>query len=775
MSLKRFALRRIPAALATTVAVALLPNSLQAAEYNLFGTPVNIGNLFTIGGLMRMQERDGSNIGKGNLARLMGLPNPCVQRVGDDGSSGPNANFDNAFSGDTCTTSNGMNPETPSQSNIDYVALPGSFSPNADNGNLNFDKNDIVHAAAKLTTDISFSVFDANVFIRTLALFDAEYNDLEEFRPDTTLQNPRYDFSDAGKGVIAREIKFLDFFISRGFEVGDQFINVKLGRQVLNWGESGFLLANSLNSVNPADQALLRVPGFDIKELQKPLGMLTVNTEVLGVNVEAFYGYEWEPINVDPVGSFFSVSDTLGPGGQIAMLSFGKAPEDPGVPTDDLDTYPTGMRGLYRPNQNPDDPIGTLGSTASRTLFRDYGEERRRAPSDTGQYGLALRYFAEGFNNGTEFGVYFSNYHARVPSVSGFSAQETCIPGDTGLGPLANLLALAAACEADLPGILAGQAVAFNNEPVPVDTARVFVEYPEDIKMYGLSFNTTVGDYAVAGEYAYRTNLPIQVHTVDLTYALLQPAFPEDNLDVALAVIPGRRAAAPDFIQTNYRNKPFVSGSEGNEYIRGWEPMKVGQVNLSVLRLLGAAQNPFGASQMTLLLEMGYTHLPGYPDLSEFQSNGAGTDTHISVGGDDTVGLNPRDIRADVNDPTSVNTDISLPGLRQNPTSWLGIDPGGFGTQESYGYRLVTLTRYENALFGANIELLNAFFHDVEGVGPGLGQNFVEGRKQILSGIRWDYQNTFVGELRYTWFTGGGIRDALRDRDNLLLFLGYQF
>lgn len=774
MSLKPFALRRIPAVLATTVAIALLPTTVSAAQFELFGTPVSVGNLVTIGALMRMQDRDGSNIGKSNLARLQGLAPLCVGREGDDGFSGPGPRGSNTFFGNTCnpaeTNADGSN------ANDAFVAAPGSFSPNADNGNLNFDRHDIVHAAAKLTTDISFSIFDTNVFIRTLALFDAEYNDLQEFHPDTTLIARNTSFSREGKDVIARELKFLDFFVSRGFEFGDQFVNVKVGRQVLNWGESGFLLANSLNSINPADQALLRVPGFDIKELQKPLGMLTVNTEFAGVNVEAFYGYEWEPINIDPVGSFFSVSDTLGPGGEIAMLSFSKAPEDPGTPytpTGPDDPFQGPVRGLYSPSQNPDDPAFLLNSQSSRTLFRDKAAERARLPSDTGQYGLALRYFAEGLNGGTEFGAYFSNYHARVPSVSGFAAAETCLP-DTVL-PGLGLVQAAAACGLELPltqlvGILqAGGPLPLSGEALPLDTARLLVEYPEDIRLYGLSFNTTVGDYAVAGEYAYRPNLPIQAHTVDLTFALLQPAFPANDLDLTIADLPGRRSAVPDFLQTSFRGQETRAG----QYVRGWEPMKIGQLNLSILRLLGATQNPFGASQMTVLLEMGYTHLPGFPELSEFQSNGAGTDTHISAGADGSIGLNPRDVRSNPDDPTSDNR--TLQSSLQNPTSWFGIDSGGFGTKESYGYRLVTLTRYENAVFGANIELLNAFFHDVEGVGPGLGQNFVEGRKQILSGIRWDYQNTFVGELRYTWFTGGGVRDALRDRDNLLLFLGYQF
>lgn len=513
--------------------------------------------------------------------------------------------------------------------------------------------------------------------------------------------------------------------------------------------------------------------------------MVTFNAEVVtNLNMELFYGYEWRPVSVDPVGSFFSSSDTLGPGGTFAMLSFGKAPEDPGTaytPTGPDDPYQFPIRGTYRPADNPDDPAFILNSQASRTLQRDGAEEFRRKPKDAGQYGIALRYFAENFNNGTEFGFYFANYHARVPSVSGFAAADTCLPAELPPGGIATGAAvLAAACGVDplvLGGLLAGAAaggtaglqIPFEREALPLDTARLFVEYPEDIRMYGMSFNTTVGNYALAGEYVYRDNLPIQAHTVDLTYALLQPAFPENDLDLTIATLPGRRTAVPDFLQTTYRGETVEAG----QYVRGWEPMGIGQLNVSLLRLLGAAENPLGASQMTLLLEMGYTHLPGFPDLDVFQSNGAGTDTHISGGADGSVGLNPADVRSDPNDPSSdTRTD---PTLIQNPQSHFVIDRSGFGTKESYGYRLVTLTRYNNAIFGANIELLGAFFHDIEGVGPGLGQNFVEGRKQILAGVRWDYQDRILGELRYTWFTGGASRDALRDRDNLLLFLGYVF
>jgi len=163
---------------------------------------------------------------------------------------------------------------------------------------------------------------------------------------------------------------------------------------------------------------LLRLPGFDVKELFQPTGMIVLNTELTeGINFETFYQYEWAPILIDPVGSFFSSSDTLGDGGTYAMLSFAKAPEDP--------------LQLYEPWRNPDDPSAILGSTSSRTVLRDFEEERRRRPSDSGQYGAALRFFFDGLNNGTEVGLYFANYHSRVPSVSALAADATCIGAGT--------------------------------------------------------------------------------------------------------------------------------------------------------------------------------------------------------------------------------------------------------------------------------------------------------------------------------------------------------
>ncbi|MGH8760305.1 MAG: DUF1302 family protein, partial [Burkholderiales bacterium] len=251
--------------------------------------------------------------------------------------------------------------------------------------------------------------------------------------------------------------------------------------------------------------------------------------------------------------------------------------------------------------------------------------------------------------------------------------------------------------------------------------------------------------------------------TADLTFTALQPAFPEQDVDILALAIPGRQSAFPTFL-SRYRGltcalaQPCINAGQ---YVQGYERFKVGQANLTVLRLIGG-DNPLGASQMTLLLEMGMQQVFNLPSLYELQLEGTGSDTHISGGADGTAGIEP----AGAGNPAAT--------LRQNPTS--NKDYKAYGTAESYGYRLVNLNRWESALLGMiNLETLAIVRHDVKGTSPGIGTNFSDGRKQFNFGLRGDYLSTYVGEIRYTWYTGGGNHDGQRDRDNLMVTAGYQF
>jgi hypothetical protein len=739
-SLKTLRSRAVHFSLAAVLAACA--GNAAAFDFELFGTDIRLNNLVTVGASWRMQNPNHQLIGK---STLHALNNPgeglCLRRDNGDLVEGEIAAL--------CATS-GDDGGGPGSANANYVLAPGSFSPNGDNGNLNFDKYDLVHAVGKITSDLSFSLFDFNVFVRGIGFFDANYTDFTQRHPDTTFQPAETDLPKSVERVVGMDFGFLDYTVSRSFDVFDRFVTVKVGNQVLNWGESALLIFNSLNSINPVDARRLRMPGFDLKELQRPVGMALVGFDfVPNIGIEAFYQYNWKPLMVDPVGTFFSQSDTLGTGGNYAMLGFAKNPEDPFNTYRPIDTCdPLGAPCV--------DALGLLGSTAGRTVYRNAAEEARRRPSGGGQYGLALKTFWEDFNNGTELNFYFANYHSRIPVVSAIAAQRSCL--DSTLGAIS----LVTECGFTGPGVAADE------EPIPVDTMSLIVEYPENVQMLGVSFNTTLGDYALSGEYAFRPNLPTQIHTVDLTFSALQPAFPEGDITVAPGtVLPGRQSAFPSFL-TLYRGLPCGEGEaciEPGQYIRGYEELKTGQLGLTILRLIGG-DNPIGASQMTLLFEMGMTHVIDMPGLNELQFQGGGTDTHISRGADGTTGIEP-------GDGTAVPGNDRADTLRQNPTAH--ADHAGFGTDISYGYRFINLNRWDSAIFGVNLETLTIVQHDVKGTAPGIGTNFTEGRKQYAFGFRGDYLQTWFGEIRYAWNTGGKNRDQLRDRDNIFVTLGYQF
>ncbi len=756
MSAKRLSLAFISRSLsvAAGAVLSIYAGSAAALDFDVFGTEVKVDTLFSIGGTWRMQTIDDSLVSKSELyARQhpggLGL---CQTRDNNgDGiadSDAPAPKGQNTFIA-------GAIPSNCSYSvaaaNEAYVKMPGSFSSGGDDGNIQFEKGDLVHGVAKLSSDISFSAYDFNVFIRPVVFFDQVYNDHELHFADTTLIPPVVVYTDAQKDMNAfTGIDILDANIGRTFEVFDRSVGIKLGKQVLNWGESSLLLFNSLNSINPPDARRLRLPGLDLKEILQPVGMLTINTDVIeNVGLETFYQYEWRGVVFDPVGAFQSPADIFGQGHgrKYAMLGFGKAPEDPDK--------------LWQATDTCEGPVcvdssGLLGSHSSRTAYVTDTE-----PKNGGQYGFAVRSFLEGFNNGTELTFYFANYHSRVPVVSVIATEATCIGKSAISGPLyAQTAALnfATDCEYMGPGSPAGQ------EPVPVDTLQIQIEYPENIQMYGVSFNTTLGDWALSGEYAFRPKLPVQIHLTDLVFAGLNPALPEQDVPLQATTIPGRHSSFPTFL-TAYRGMDCVNNPgciKAGQYIRGYEEMKSGQLGITVLKLIGG-DNPLGASQITFLLETGLTHTLDFPELSELQFNGGGTNTHISGGADGTQGIDPPAVAGN----TRANT------LRQNPTAHRDLD--GFGSKYAWGYRNINLIRWDSALFGANLQALAIIRHDVKGTSPGIGTNFTQGRKEFNLGLSFDYLSSYIGEVRYTWFTGGANRDGSRDKDNIFVTLGYQF
>lgn len=701
----------------------------------------------SLGAAVRTEDPDEDLIGKGNLN-----PGLCLRDTGNDQ--------------DPATTGgNGCNSSSNPNLNDAYVAAPGTFAVNGDQGNLNYDKGDLVSGAFKITSDLNLNWKGWGALVRGSYFYDAVNVDLKDQHPDTTFQPAETKRPKAVKNDIGTDLTRLDTYIYGTVPFfGDRQMSVRLGDQVLNWGESTFLLPNSVNHIAPPSIPRLRAPAFDVKELFVPVGMLYLGTEIMpNLSIEGFYQYDWKPAVADPVGGFFSTSDIAGAGGTHAMLSFGKAAEDP--------------TQSYDPRDNGDDATG-LFSSSSRTILRTAD----RVPDDGGQYGFKLAYFAEALNGGTELAFYHSNTHSRFPIASFNATNGTCI------GPGATTPAQALAdCGGAVPGVGPIGRLGLMNEPLPVETATVFLEYPEDIKLYGLSFNTTIGDWAWSGEVAYRPNQPLQLHSVDLLLAAVQPAFPANDIPICagpggapiacapgtptVAMIPGRRSAAPDFVETRYRGNTVTPGM----YIPGFESMKVANYGMTFLNTVSAS-NPLKADQILIIFELGATQIFDMPGVDELQFNAAGAVSHISSGADGSVGVGGNQLGAGC---LFMDSDTEIPTMptasracRQNPTA---EDPKAFVDDFAWGFRHVYLFRYQDVFWGVNLEPLVGIFKDIDGIAPGPGENFIENRDTYLLGLRWDYLNKWSGELRYTGESGGGVNNARIDRDNLLLNVRYEF
>lgn len=751
----------------------------QALDFEIGDAYGSLISFFTVGATMRMEDQNPDLIGKINLQ-----PGLCTRTDWTtDGFGSGSLNYPGAAEGDIGRTCNGtQNPDL----NRRYVEAPGSFNINGDNGNMSFDRYDIVSAAAKLNTKLDLSWRGFNLFGRGIWFFNDTLVNFDTTSWDTTLQPAAQAFPREAEKQFGTDFVLEDLYVSTFVPIGERELQIKVGRQGLNWGESTALPLNSINTVNPPDQRMSRMPGFDLVELFFPVGMVTVSTDLtLNLSLEAFYQYEWAPALIDAPGTFYSTSDVFGgtdQDGYYAMLSFGKAPEDP--------------YGLYESQANSEDPFA-LGSAASRTIYR----LNDRKPKDDGQFGFALKYFAENFNNGTEFGFYFANYHNRIPSASFRAAEKTCASSAT------NVAELAVNCGAGLGNI---GTLLLAEEPLPVDTAALFVEYAEDIQMYGVSFNTTVGDWAWSGEYSFRPNMPIQVHSVDLVYAALQPAFPDNNINLTdvnalgaldpglLAglqdvltplleqggreqiVLPSRRVAVPDYVNTIHRDRPYDSSQDGGYYIRGYERLPLGQLTTTMLNTIGG-DNPLNASQIILIGEFGLTHVMNFPNMDRVQFQGAETNTHASSGSDGSTSTiaDSSTLASNGNGDeecarrvysSDIYGDYEAEPCRQNPRAQ---NPRYFGDEVAYGVRFISLIRYQDFFMGANFEPLIGVFYDIKGIAPGVGQNFQEGNTTGLFGLRFDYLSKWFTELRYTYT--GGRTNARNDRDTLAFTLRYEF
>lgn len=206
--------------------------------------------------------------------------------------------------------------------------------------------------------------------------------------------------TDDARRDLRFKARLLDLWVSKSFAIGDQQARLRVGNQVINWGESLFY-PGGINATNALDFNRLSQPGVQLKEAVLPAPIASFATGLgHGLNLEAYAQFAWNKSYLPPVGSYWSVTNAVGKG----MEAFG------------------------------------------------FTDDKVR---NSGQWGVSLRWQPPG--TAANVGLYALNYHDKLPGLR--IDQTTFTPSWT---------------------------------------------YPENRKLYGISANFPVGDWAVGTELSYR-------------------------------------------------------------------------------------------------------------------------------------------------------------------------------------------------------------------------------------------------------------------------------
>ncbi len=351
-----------------------------------------------------------------------------------------------------------------------------------DNANLLWEKGSTYSEVVKISADLELNYKNFGAFIRGKSYYDNRL-----VNGDGVTDKPAY-FRQHANGSPMEPAQsqgtggdILDAFVWGDFNLGNMPLNIRLGRQVISWGES-VLFSNGINTINPIDVNAILTPGSEIKDALLPLNALYGSLGVTeALSLEAFVLFEWKETELPACGTFFSTTDLVGP---------------------------NCWGGFY-----------AAGTEAGAPVQYNFPRGDNIEPDDSGQFGVAARYFVDAIE--TEFGLYYINYHSQLPIVSGHMADVSSHP-------------LLSALPADTPLTTIRQlAISSSPSSGPLATigllpyARLNAEYPEDIQLIGTSFNTTIdfglpgGATSVSGEISMRKDQPFQLEDGDTLAGIL--------------------------------------------------------------------------------------------------------------------------------------------------------------------------------------------------------------------------------------------------------------
>jgi len=656
----------------------LFTPNVQAVSFNWGDIEGSFNSTFSFGSSWRVEDRDFSNqVGKAN---------------------NPNNGLD--WSGYTAF---GNTKYTSSE----LFALDGSYSSNGDLSNLAWSKGDAFSQVVSGLHELDLRYENYGIFIRGMYFhdfaLDGELDYTRELQINGETRGIDLCEDSQADEDFCSDIRLLDAYFTADWDFGDTPVSFRIGQQVISWGESA-LISHGISTINAVDLGRLRAPGAELKEAFIPQGMAWVSAGLTeNLSMEAYYQYEWQGTVVPAAGTYFSSNDFVAGGGQQSAIQLGFN-ANPDIDGDFLVSELETLAAMVTSGQVPAETLAALmlAYPTKAAVRKDIKDGK-----DDGQYGIK---FAYQFEN-TELAFYHINYHSRRPLISGVASNF----GDDAIARDLGRLAL-------------------NAGNIDYDTlteletfTKAEIVFPEDIQLYGLSFNTTLGETSFAGEISHRRDEALQVDDVELLLA----AMPQQLANA------GIRPELDGISQLVGNSYPFIEGDTvaPGESADGFVLVDTTQAQFNLAHLFGPT---FGADNFTLFGEFGAIWIHDMPD-------------------EDVLRLNsPNTGRSGGNPGLESIIQLTHNGPETNP----------FATDFAWGYRLVAKTDHNNVFDGVNASVKLVFSHDVEGITPDPIFLFTQGAKSIGASVDFDYQNRWSASFSYNSFWGGkGTINTMEDKD----------
>ncbi|SIO72093.1 Protein of unknown function [Burkholderia sp. GAS332] len=272
-----------------------------------------------------------------------------------------------------------------------------------DNGDLNYRKGQAFSTYVSATSELLLTMPSEGYkfMVRATAMYD--------FLAGDTARTP---LSSTASAQVVYPVQLLDLWGEKDFTLDGQSAHVRLGNQVINWGESYFA-AGGINATNSLDIQKILIPGTQLKQALLPAPMLSFAAGLgNGFSTEGYYQFQWNGNRYPPVGTFWSVSNNFGRGAQPTTLNSGNynvggvdSGTIAGPNSGNSSTISAINTGLVN-GQYAGAPYNSIGIPVSTQLPSEYKP----------QFGLKFNYKPK--NVDANFGFYYENYTDKSPVLS---------------------------------------------------------------------------------------------------------------------------------------------------------------------------------------------------------------------------------------------------------------------------------------------------------------------------------------------------------------------